>query len=224
VSDDDLGRSLAQSAERRVRRVKPAPNVAELLDRLERRSARQKRVSFAAIAAVLVIGSIVGYAIGHSGQDPTTPTSLVALDDGAPGPNTSSVGYEPANVDVARADIAAAFRDAFDGSVPEPLKSAATQGGASTQAISRRAKARAAAFGFTAEQLAGTTISVLGTSFIDETHAIVRFTLTVPGHGAILTDRVGYAVVEGSRWKVALRTVCDLLSLDGLGGQCPPAR
>jgi hypothetical protein len=65
---------------------------------------------------------------------------------------------------------------------------------------------------------------VLGTSFIDETHAIVRFTLTVPGHGAILTDRVGYAVIDGGRWKVALRTVCDLLSLGGLSGQCPPAR
>jgi hypothetical protein len=61
------------------------------------------------------------------------------------------------------------------------------------------------------------------TSFIDETHAIVQFTLTVPGHGPILTDRVGYAVLDGGRWKVALRTVCDLLSLGGLGTQGPPA-
>jgi hypothetical protein len=224
VSDDELGRSLTQSAERRVRRVKPRPNVAELLDRLERRAARQKHMLFAAIAAVLVIGGIGGYAIGRSGQDPTTPTSIVALEDGAPGPNARSTGYEPANVDVARADIAAAFHDAFDGSVPGPLKSAAIQGGAGTEALTRQGRARAAAFGFTAEQFAGSSISVLGTSFIDETHAIVRFTLTVPGHGAILTDRVGYAVIDGGRWKVALRTVCDLLSLGGLSGQCPPAR
>ena len=49
-----------------------------------------------------------------------------------------------------------------------------------------------------------------------------QFSLTIPGHGEILRDRVGYAVLVDGRWKVALRTECDLLSLNGLGAQCPP--
>ena len=77
-------------------------------------------------------------------------------------------------------------------------------------------------FGYTAEQLAGTTISLRDIAFIDETHAVVHFTLAIPGHGTILVDRVGYAVHTDGRWKVALRTACDLLSLDGLGRTCPP--
>ena len=163
-----------------------------------------------------------GYAIGRSGQGPATPASIVALDDGLPGPHANAIGYEPANIDVARADIAAAFHDAFDGSAPEPAKLAAIQDGVRMQALTRQSKEWVQQFGFTAEQLAGTSISVLDASFIDETHAIVRFTLSIPGHGVILADRVGYAVVDGGRWKVALRTVCDLLSLNGRGARCPP--
>ena len=64
---------------------------------------------------------------------------------------------------------------------------------------------------------------MLDTAFIDASHAVVHFTLTIPGHGPILADRVGYAVLTDGRWKVALRTACDLLSLDGLGRTCPPA-
>lgn len=224
MNDDELGRALAQSAERRVRRVKPRPDVADLLARLERRTARQRLGLVVAIVAVLVVGAIGGYAIGRSGHDASTPASVVALDDGAPGPHQNPTGYEPADVDAARADIAGSFRDAFAGGVPEPLRSAAIQDGARMQALVQLSKTRAAQFGFTAEQLAGTSISVLDTSFIDETHAVVRFTLTIPGHGAVLTDRVGYAVLDQGRWKVALRTQCDLLSLDGLGAECPPAR
>jgi hypothetical protein len=64
---------------------------------------------------------------------------------------------------------------------------------------------------------------VLATRFIDSTHAIVQFSLTISGHGEVLKDRVGYAVLVNGRWKVALRMECDLLSLNGLGVQCPPA-
>jgi hypothetical protein len=49
----------------------------------------------------------------------------------------------------------------------------------------------------------------------------VTFTLTIPDHGAVITDRVGYAVFEDGRWKVALRTACDLVSLSGPSEQCP---
>jgi hypothetical protein len=78
-------------------------------------------------------------------------------------------------------------------------------------------------YGYTSEQLAGTSVTVLGVVFIDEAHAAVRFTITVPEHGDVLVDRVGYAFFDSGRWKVALRTACDLLSLNGLRQQCPPS-
>ena len=76
--------------------------------------------------------------------------------------------------------------------------------------------------GYTDEELSGKTIAVLNTHFVDPTHAVVHFTLSIPGRGAVLVDQAGYAVREDGRWKVALRTACDILSLSGLSQQCPP--
>ena len=59
--------------------------------------------------------------------------------------------------------------------------------------------------------------------FIDDTHAVVRFDLSIPDHGNVLADRAGYAVFVDGSWKVALRTVCDIVSLDGTTQTCPPA-
>jgi hypothetical protein len=122
----------------------------------------------------------------------------------------------------ARTAIVQAFEDAFDGTSLPAARDAATQDGAELSQLRRDVLAYAQRFGYTAEQLAGTKIDVLEVSFIDETHATVRFTLTVPGRGAVIVDKVGYAVLDGGRWKVALRTACDLLSLDGVIGRCPP--
>ena len=130
---------------------------------------------------------------------------------------------EPADVDGARLAIEAAFHDAFGGGVPDALRDAATQDGEHLGALVEQAKALAVKLGYTPAQLAGTTISLRDVAFIDESHAVVHFTLSIPEHGTIHADRVGYAVHTGGRWKVALRTECDLLSLGGLGRTCPPA-
>ena len=96
------------------------------------------------------------------------------------------------------------------------------QDGAALRQLRHSVNAYAETRGYTSAQLAGTTITILNTSFIDETHAAVHFTLNVPERGNVIVDRVGYAVVDSQHWKVALRTACDLLSLDGLIGPCPP--
>ena len=48
-------------------------------------------------------------------------------------------------------------------------------------------------FGYTDDQLAGNVVTVSDPSFIDATHAIVKFSLTIPDHGTVVRDRVGYA-------------------------------
>ena len=96
------------------------------------------------------------------------------------------------------------------------------QDAAALRQLRRDSLAFAESHGLTTAQIAGATITVLDVNFIDETHAAVNFTLTIPGRGDVIVDKVGYAVVDSGRWKVALRTSCDLLSLDGLIGPCPP--
>jgi hypothetical protein len=222
MNDDDLGQRLGRNIDRRVRSVTPRADIEELLVRTQRRLAHQRRLLFGAVVVVLAIGGVGGYLLGHA-PDGDPARTEVAVDDGAPGFANTSPAFEPANIEATRADIARAFHSAFDGGVPAREKVDAVQNGASIQGLSRESRRNAGRFGYTEEQLAGSSISVLDTAFIDATHAVVHFSLAVPGHGEILVDRVGYAVLVDGRWKVALRTVCDLLSLDGLGRQCPPA-
>jgi hypothetical protein len=222
MNDDELGQRLKRSIDRRVQTVTPRVDIEELFVRTQHRLVHQRRILVAAVVAVLTIGGLAGYFVGQSADDNGGGTNI-ALDDGAPGFASTSPGFEPANIEATRADIAQVFHSAFDGNVPTRDKLDAIQNGTSIQSLARESQQNATRFGFTAEQLAGTSISVLDTKFIDATHAIVQFSLTVPGHGEILVDRVGYAVLIDGRWKVALRTVCDLLSLGGLGHQCPPA-
>jgi hypothetical protein len=143
--------------------------------------------------------------------------------DGTP-PATSpdATLVEPVDPVAARGAIVAAFQDAFDGTSSPAAKDVAIQDGAQLDQLRRDVLVYAQRFGYTADQLVATKITVLDVSFIDETHAAVRFTLSVPGRGDVIVDKVGYAVLDGGRWKVALRTACDLLSLDGLVGRCPP--
>jgi hypothetical protein len=222
MNDDELGRYVGRSIERRVGSVTPRVDLEELLVRTQRRLSRQRRVLVAAVVAVLVIGGLAGYVVGHAGDDHRAAVNA-ALDDGAPRAASPAPGFEPANVAAANAAIERAFHSAFDGSVDARQRSDAIQNAPSIASLTQAAQQNAIRFGYTAEQLAGTTISVLATRFIDSTHAIVQFSITIPGHGEILRDRVGYAVLVDGRWKVAVRTECDLLSLDGLGAQCPPA-
>jgi hypothetical protein len=223
MNDDELGHAVGASVERRVARTTARPDVEALVTRVERRSQRQRRLFQAGLVVVLVAGIGVGYAAGSSGSR-TPHSQVVAISDGAPGaPPEEGPAIAPADVDAATVAVVQAFHDAYDGTSPAPVRTAAIQGGAQLEALRTATLASAATQGFSAEQFAGASIQVRDTSFVDRTHAVVHFTLTIPGHGAVLVDVVGYAVADGGRWQVSLRTACDLLSLSGLGRACPPA-
>jgi hypothetical protein len=218
--DDDR---LTAALEDRVAGVSPRPDPEALLVRVERRANRQRAWLLAALVVMLVIGGIGGYLVGSAGDDGPTRTSVASRSDGTPPATTPDAALvEPVDAVAARTAIVHAFQDAFDGASLPSARDAATQDGTELAQLRRDVLAYAQRFGYTAEQLAGTKIDVLEVSFIDETHATVRFTLAVPGRGAVIVDKVGYAVLDGGRWKVALRTACDLLSLDGVIGRCPP--
>ena len=53
------------------------------------------------------------------------------------------------------------------------------------------------------------------------THAVVRFSITIPDHGTVVRDRIGYAVQTDGKWQVAARTVCDLVWPAGTWAACP---
>jgi hypothetical protein len=212
--------ALAASLRRRAQRIDPRPNLEVLLARLDQRVTRHRRVLGAGLVAVLAVGGLVGYALGSSSAPETT--AVVALNDGVPDAASNAPAIEPENVGAAVIAINQAFHDAFDGATPAATRLAATQNGAQLEALRREAVASAQRFGFSPVELTGITIEVSEPTFVDRTHAAVRFTLTVPGRGPVLVDQVGYAVVDAGRWKVSLRTACDLLSLSGLGRPCPP--
>jgi hypothetical protein len=221
MSDEELARALGRSVEARTRKLTPRADVDDLLARVRQRAARQRRVLAASVVAVLAAGGVTGYLIGRSAEN--TSTTVVAANGSLPNPAAGSSALAPANEQAASAAVESAFHDAYTGGVPDAARAAAIQRGPELQSLSRTAIKNAQRFGYTAEQLAGTTVKVLSVLFIDETHAAVRFTISIPGHGVMLADRIGYAVVDGGRWKVSLRTACDILSLGGLLQQCPPA-
>ena len=222
MSDDDLSSSLGHSVERRVRKLSPRPDLDDLLSRVGERATRRRRW-FAAVAVIAVVtAGIGGYLLGTTKEDSVTRT-IAVQSEGLPGPEAASSDLEPADVEAARAAVVQSFHDAYTGGIADSVRAAAIQHGDALEGVRRDAVAFAQQYGgYTSEQLAGTTVTVLGVSFIDDTHAAVRFTITVPGHGDVLVDRVGYAVFDSGRWKVALRTACDLLSLNGLLRSCPP--
>ena len=173
-------------------------------------------------ALALVVGGLCGYLIGDSVTNQSS-TSVVAVSDGTPPSTAELIRKWPLLTLLLRvAEITRAFHDAFDGGTSQDAKEHAMQDGAALRQLRRSVDAFAKEHGYTSAQLAGTTITILDTNFIDETHAAaVRFTIAVPERGNVIVDRVRYAVVDSHHWKVALRTACDLLSLDGLIGPAP---
>jgi hypothetical protein len=220
VNDDDLARALTRGVDARTRKLAARADVDDLFARVRTRSARQHRVLLASFVAVLALGGVAGYLIGRSDD---TSTTVVAANGSLPNPGAGSSDLAPADEEAARAAVKAAFHDAYTGNVPGELRAAAIQRGSELEALNRAAIKSAQRFGYTPEQLAGTTVDVTSVLFIDETHAAARFSISVPGHGTMLADRIGYAVLDGGRWKVSLRTACDILSLGGLLQECPPA-
>ena len=222
MNDDELTRGLERGMQQRVRHLAPRPDVDELLARSERRRVRQRGGWIAALVVALLVGGAGGY-LWADARDSSTNPSIAVLNDGVRGDDGSSAEYEPVDVAGARNQIEAAFHAAFDGDVPLAERLAAIQDGPSLRNLLIAAAKNALSYGYTREQLAGARVAVAGVKFIDATHAVVQFTLTIPGHGDVLRDRVGYAVIDENRWKVSLRTECDLLSLNGLQMPCPPA-
>jgi hypothetical protein len=223
MNDNELASSIARSVEHRVGALSPRPDMEDLLVRMGRRATRQRRSFVTIVVVALVAAGFAGYLIGTANDDSGTGAVVAAQSDGLPSPEASSLALEPADAEAARSAIAQAFHDALTGSTPDSTRAAAIQDGASLQALRLEVLAYAQRYGYTSEQLAGTSVTVLGVAFIDEEHAAVRFTVSVPDHGDVLVDRVGYAFFDSGRWKVALRTACDLLSLNGLRRQCPPS-
>ena len=69
----------------------------------------------------------------------------------------------------------------------------------------------------TAEALDTLTVETADLAFTDETHAVVLFTFHMPGWSGV--SRVGYAVLQDGRWKVARQTQCEIYAQ--LGVHCP---
>jgi hypothetical protein len=217
ATSDALQRSLLAQA----RRVVPRTDPDELFARVERRATHNRRLLASSLALLVVVAGGVGFVVGRDHDEhPATP---IAAQDGTPPAASADAAYQPADVATARAAVIAAFEDAYGGATPQAIRNDAIQRGNEIESLTARVRAYAGLHGYTAEELAGTTIEVSGVSFIDAEHAVVQFTLTIPGHGVVLADRVGYAVLSDGRWKVSLRTACDLLSLSGVGTACPPA-
>lgn len=216
---DDLGRALGASIQRRVRRVDPPYDTDELIRRIERQHARSRRRLLVGATAAVVVAVAVGYALGDARM---TPAPAIDVADGAPRDSPAADTSQPRNVDKATNQVIQAFHDAYDGGTPTATRRAAIQDGARVDALRSRARALALVFGYTQEQLDASSVAVHETRFVDRTHAMVRFTITIPGHGPVISDRIGYAVFDGGRWKVSLRTACDLLSLGGLTSECSP--
>jgi hypothetical protein len=223
LNGSDLGPALRESIERQTRGVRAQPDVDELLTRLDRRR-RHRRAALAVVVVVaLVFSAFLGYALKGRVGTPATPHVDTFAGQG-PAQPAPGVSFEPRDATAARAAVVQAFADALDGGVPTTRRDRATEDAVSLRRLRAEATAYAETHGYTRDQLSGTTVVVLGTTFVDNRHAIVRFSLAIPGHGTVLVDRVGYAVRNGDHWQVTVSTSCDLLSIAGLLQPCPAAR
>ncbi|HXY93888.1 MAG TPA: hypothetical protein VEP49_15510 [Acidimicrobiia bacterium] len=220
MNPDDTATALTTSMDAQVRRLYPHADPDALFARIERRVSRERRFLLLGLVLALAVAGSLGYLIGRDGT--TTTGTPVAVQDGAPGQPSADLPLEPANVPAARAAVIEAFEHAYSGGTPPDVRRESVQNADQLEPLTARVRQFAERYGYTPEQLAGASIKVSDVRFIDAEHAVVVFTISVPGHGDTLVDRVGYAVYSQGRWKVSLRTACDLLSLGG-GGPCPPA-
>lgn len=221
MNGDDVADTITARLTAPVRTLRPRPDPEALLQRIERRRARDRRLFAGALVLVVVAAGGLGLALGRTGAEGETAVTS-ALQDGTPRSASDDLAFEPRDPDLARAGVIEAFEQAYTGGTPASVRNDAIQRGEELEPLSQRVRERAERFGYTEEQLGATTVEVADVRFIDESHAIVRFTLSVPQRGPTLVDRIGYAVFTEGRWKVSLRTACDLLSLAGLGAPCPP--
>jgi hypothetical protein len=218
MNDQDLERTLRVALARRLDRTFARPDIDKVFVRLQRREARRRRLVGGVAVVAVVAAGVAGYAIGASDLSP--PAQVVAAGDGAPS-DLSDGTSAPADAASATYAVVQAFQDGLAGGSLNERRNAAVQGGHDLEKLRAEALALAEARGFSREQLESTTIDVLDVRFVDRRHAVVHFTLSLPPIGPVIVDQVGYAVFDDGRWRVALRTVCDILSLGGVGRACP---
>ena len=128
---------------------------------------------------------------------------------------------QPKDVPAAKAAVIQAFADAFTPSNSQEVKDAAKEDPTLVDPLGHQAATAAMQGGYSADQLAGLMVSIGDVVFTDQTHATVQLSLTIPGHGTVISDRTEHAVFVDGRWKVARQTSCDLLSVSIGGVRCP---
>lgn len=150
-------------------------------------------------AAVLVLAACSS----SGGQGP--PSSTGAGSAGGATSSDATGGGPPADAATTRA-VRAAYVTFFDSKTSAAASETVLQHGASfAENLAEQAKtanAEAASAKVSAVRLAGRDV------------ADVTYTLTSNG-ASLLQDVSGKAVREGGRWKVAAKTFCDLLALQG---------
>ena len=220
VNDEDLTRGISRAVADRMARLKPKPDVQKVLQRLERNATRNHGARWADSRCSR--SSSPGSWATRSGSAASRRPSRASESATASRPPRRAPPIDPEDSASRLPRSSKAFHDAYDGGSPHEQRNGAVQDGKRLESLRAEAIDLAVQRGFLAEQLARETIEVHDVSLVDRTHAIVRFTISIPPRGPLLVDQIGYAVQEGGRWKVSLRTACDLLSLGGLGKPCPP--
>jgi hypothetical protein len=215
-SDDELGARVGRSIDARVRRLRPEKDLEDLLTRSEQRRRRQQRRLAIGGSVALIAVAIGAFVVGGATSDDGGETTAVVI------PKSSEVAdlYAPADLTQAGLEIAAAYRNVF-APASDVAKVSSMQLGQELAPLLHRSAEIARRFGYTDDQLAGNVVTVSELSFIDATHAIVKFSLTIPDHGTVIRDRVGYAVQTDGRWQVAARTVCDIVWPGTTSPACP---
>jgi hypothetical protein len=216
TNDDELGARLGRSIDTRVRRLRPREDLDDLLERSEALRRRQRRHLAIGATIIVIVVAFGAFALGAAVSDGTDAPTAVVIPRS---PNAADV-YAPAELARVSAEISAAYHDVF-GPATDEAKVAAIQLGPELVPLLHRSTEIARRFGYTADQLKGNDVTVGSLSFIDATHAIVQFSITIPGHGTVVKERVGYAVQTDGRWQVAARTVCDLVWPGTTSAACP---
>lgn len=217
TTDDELGARLGRSIDTRVRRLRPRDDLDDLLERSEARRRLQRRRFTIGTTVIAVVVAVGAFALGTmTADDGGGDTTAVVI------PRSPAVAdiYAPGDLAQAGVEIADAYRVVF-GPADDTTKAASIQLGPDLLPLLHRSKEIAARFGYTEDQLARNVVTISDPSFIDATHAVVRFSITIPDHGTMVKDRVGYAVQVDGKWQVAARTVCDLVWPAGTWAACP---
>jgi hypothetical protein len=215
--DDDFGAQVGRTIEARVRRIRPVDDLEALLTKSAELRRRQRRRFAVGTTLLLIVVAIAAYSIGTASTSSTGDETTAVVVPRAP---TVADVYAPEDLARAGIEISSAYRDVF-GPASNDAKVEAMQLGPQLLPLLHRSGEIAQRFGYTEDQISRNTVTVSDPSFIDATHAIVKFSITIPDHGTVVKDRLGYAVQIDGRWLVAARTVCDIVWPGTTSPACP---